>query len=469
MTRQLKLFALMSVVGVTAVFLLVHLVAARKWVTDDLDFWQIEQTCRDGAHIALINDQTIAAAPLPGQIIDVDVQARLLTRPFSDSLIDPASGWFTNTETTADLAFYPLLSGRHHFTEMVYQVTPFYADLDDDGSDDLNEDYFLLYTTGVIHWPQTLKVETAVLFPSNFGTIIEQVEDCLLEDLTIGETVTIDPVHFGADYSAVVSLDPAEPDPFSLVAADDLLYTIEPLPVYGELQLGGSALTAGAIFSRTVLNTGPLTYQQSTPTLNADHFRFQVRATYQGTLTATMGVNPVDPTISRFGRYQVSANGDHIFVADNVVNCSIRISENAAGVPGNGVSAVPSISSDGRFIAFQSDASNLIAGDNNGVTDIFVHDRDADEDFNFYADETSCTPGPSRIFRGSIAGDGTAGDGSSTNPLISGNGSFVQFDSLATNLVPGITSGTFVHYVGFSGQINLTPPHEIFLPLVRQP
>lgn len=459
----------MSVVGVTAVFLLVHIVAARKWVTDDLDLWQIEQTCRDGARIALINEQTVAAAPLPGQIIDVDVQARLLTRPYADSLLDPASGWFTSTETTADLAFYPLLSGRHHFTETVYQVTPFYADLDDDGSDDLNEDYFLLYTTGVIHWPQMLPVGTAVLFPSNFGTIIEPVADCTLEPLQIGEMVTIDPVHFGADYTAVVSLDPAEPDPFSLVAADDLLYTIETVPAFGELHLDGNTLTAGAVFSRTVLNTGPLLYQQSTPNLTADHFRFQVRATYSGTLTTTMGVNPVDPTISRFGRYQVSAVADHIFVSDNETSCTIRVSEDANGVPGNGVSAVPSISGDGRFIAFQSDASNLVAGDNNGVTDIFVHDRDADGDFDFYADETSCTPGPSRIFRVSIAGDGTAGNDDSTNPLISGNGDFVQFDSLATNLIPGSTSGTLVHYIGFAGQINLTPPHELVLPLVLRP
>lgn len=197
MSKRLAMISISTVLAVTAVFLCVSMAMARLWVTDDDEFWQIEQTCRDGARISLINEQTVASAPQPDRVIDVDVQARLLTRPFSDTLIDPASGWFTSTESKADLAFYPLLSARHHFSETVYQATPFYADLDDDGSDDLNEDYFLLYTTGVITWPQELPVGTGVLFPANFGTILEQVEDCSLGQLHVSEEVVVDPVHFG--------------------------------------------------------------------------------------------------------------------------------------------------------------------------------------------------------------------------------------------------------------------------------
>lgn len=457
-----------SLVGVTAVFLFVNIVMARIWVTDDLEYWQIEQTCRDGASISIINEQTNAAAPQPGQVIDVDVQPRLLTRSFNEALIDPATGWFTSTETTADLAFYPLLSARHHFTETEYGVIPFYADLDDDGSDELDEDYFLLYTTGVIHWPNRLPVGTAVLFPANFGIIIEQVEDCWLNQLHLAEEVTIGPTAFGADYTAVVSLNPANPDPFSVIQSDDLLYTIEEAPSSGSLLLSGSPLTAGAVFSRTQLNAGTLTYQQVPPALTADAFRFRVRATYEGTLTTTVGVNPVDPTISRDGRYQVSESGGHIFVDDSVANCTIRVSENSAGEAGNGASSIPSISADGRFIAFQSDATNLITSDDNNATDIFVYDRDADEDFSFYRDETNCLPDFSQIFRVSIASDGTPGNGNSTNPQISGNGEFVQFDSLATNLVSGVSSGTFVHYIGFTSQIELTPRHTIFLPALQK-
>jgi hypothetical protein len=470
MRKRLTMIGISSIVGVTAVLLCVSIATARLWVTDDDEYWQIDQTCRDGARISLINEQTIAAAPQPDKVIDVDMQARLLTRPFDESLIDPATGWFTSTESKADMAFYPLLSAGHNFSETEYQVTPFYADLDDDGSDDPNEDYFLLYTDGVVQWPQKLPVGTAVLFPANFGTILEQVENCTLNQLNVGEDVIIDPVHFGPDYAAVVSLDPANPAPFSIVAADDLLYEIEAVPAFGSLLLDGNLLAAGDVFSRTQLNTGVVRYQQSTPAPVTDAFSFSVRATYEGGLTDTVGVNPVDATISRFGRFEVSAVGNQIFVEDTVAvaNCTIRVSENVAGEAGNGPSAVPSISADGRFVAFQSDAINLVAGDSNGVTDIFVYDRDADEDTSFYSDEANCVPGPATIFRVSIAGDGTQANGASTNPQISGNGGFVQFDSAATNLVPGVTASTFVHYIGFSAQIELTPPYAVLLPFVEK-
>jgi hypothetical protein len=313
-----------------------------------------------------------------------------------------------------------------------------------------------------------LPVGTPILFPANFGTILEQVENCSLNQLSVGQEVPVDAVHFGADYSAVVSLDPAVPEPFSLVDADDLLYTIETVPAFGSLYLEGNALTAGDHFSRTVLNAGNFQYRQSTPLPATDGFSFRVRATYEGRLSIEMGVNPISPTISRFGRFEVSASGDQIVVEDSVAGCTIRVSENAAGQAGDGASAVPSLSADGRFVAFQSDATNLVAGDTNSATDIFVYDRDADEDYSFYSDEANCVPGQGMIFRASIAADGSQANGASTNPLISGNGEFVQFDSVATNLVSGVTSGTFVHYAGFSASIALTPPHSIFLPILEK-
>ncbi|MEZ4103493.1 MAG: hypothetical protein R3B55_03010 [Candidatus Paceibacterota bacterium] len=47
------------------------------------------------------------------------------------------------------------------------------------------------------------------------------------------------------------------------------------------------------------------------------------------------------------------------------------------GVQGSDSSARPSISADGRYVAFQSNATNLVAGDTNGFSDIFVYDRDS--------------------------------------------------------------------------------------------
>jgi len=78
----------------------------------------------------------------------------------------------------------------------------------------------------------------------------------------------------------------------------------------------------------------------------------------------------------------------------------------------------PSISSDGRYVAFTSEASNLVADDTNGVTDVFVRDM--------------LTGTTTRV---SLATDGTQGDKVSYWPYISANGRYTAFVSEATNLV----------------------------------
>lgn len=89
------------------------------------------------------------------------------------------------------------------------------------------------------------------------------------------------------------------------------------------------------------------------------------------------------------------------------------------GTPGNLSSTNPSLSRDGRYVAFSSDATNLVAGDTNGVTDIFVHDR-----------VSAVTT------RVSVASDGAEANGPSRAPSISGDGRHVAFESDATNLDP---------------------------------
>ena len=75
-------------------------------------------------------------------------------------------------------------------------------------------------------------------------------------------------------------------------------------------------------------------------------------------------------------------------------------------------------------MAFHSNASNLVPGDTNGISDIFVYDRQTDT-----------------IQRVSVAADGTQGNGNSMCPSISADGRYVAFDSDASNLVPGDTNG----------------------------
>jgi WD40-like Beta Propeller Repeat len=117
--------------------------------------------------------------------------------------------------------------------------------------------------------------------------------------------------------------------------------------------------------------------------------------------------------------------------AGNAGNGTERVSVDSAGNQGNLPSYSTAISANGRFIAFYSYADNLVAGDTNGETDIFVHDR-----------KTGATE------RVSVDSAGNQGNNFSGGSAISANGRFVAFWSDADNLVPGDTNGqtdAFVH------------------------
>jgi LPXTG-site transpeptidase (sortase) family protein len=148
-------------------------------------------------------------------------------------------------------------------------------------------------------------------------------------------------------------------------------------------------------------------------------------------------------TISADGRYVAFSSaasnlvsGDtngfrDIFVHDRQTGATTRVSVASDGTQGNNSSHIPSISADGLYVAFESDASNLVSGDTNGTRDIFVHDR-----------QTGVTT------RVSVASSGTQANGGSYNAAISADGRYVAFESVASNLVSGDTNGArdvFVH------------------------
>lgn len=116
-----------------------------------------------------------------------------------------------------------------------------------------------------------------------------------------------------------------------------------------------------------------------------------------------------------------------IYVRDRVLGTTVLVSTTDEGLVSNGGSARPSISADGRFIAFSSSASNLVSGDTNNVDDIFVHDRDVEEDGVF--DE----PDRTSVTRVSVDTDGIEANCTSARPSISADGRFVAFDSCVTN------------------------------------
>jgi Tol biopolymer transport system component len=149
------------------------------------------------------------------------------------------------------------------------------------------------------------------------------------------------------------------------------------------------------------------------------------------------------PAISADGRYVAfksaasnlvpgDTNGTwDIFVQDRLTGVTERVSVSTAGDEGNDYSDCPAISADGRYVAFVSSASNLVAGDTNGASDIFVHDR-----------LTGVTE------RVSVSTAGDEGNDESDYPAISDDGRYVAFDSNASNLGPDDTNSSwdvFVH------------------------
>jgi uncharacterized membrane protein len=120
-----------------------------------------------------------------------------------------------------------------------------------------------------------------------------------------------------------------------------------------------------------------------------------------------------------------------VFVRDRQTGQTTRESVDSAGTQANNGSAYPSLSADGRYVAFRSSASDLVAGDTNGKDDVFVRDRQSGQ-----------------TTRVSVDSAGTQGNNGSYNTAISADGRVVAFYSSATTLVAGDSNGkddVFVH------------------------
>ena len=115
-----------------------------------------------------------------------------------------------------------------------------------------------------------------------------------------------------------------------------------------------------------------------------------------------------------------------VFVRDRTNGTTERVSVSTAGVESNGASRGASISADGRYVAYYSLASNLIASDTNGNYDVFVRDR-----------QTSTTT------RVSVSNAGAEGLLGSDLPSISDTGRYVAFGSFSNNLVTGDGNGFY--------------------------
>ncbi len=117
-----------------------------------------------------------------------------------------------------------------------------------------------------------------------------------------------------------------------------------------------------------------------------------------------------------------------VFVRDVVNNTNILVSVATTGFSGNGESRSSAMTPDGRYVAFVSAATNLVAGDTNKIPDVFVRDLQA---------------GTTVLV--SVGASSSSITSSSESPVITPDGRYVAFYSTATNLVPGVTNSGEVY------------------------
>ena len=116
-------------------------------------------------------------------------------------------------------------------------------------------------------------------------------------------------------------------------------------------------------------------------------------------------------------------NVEDVFFLDRKTGLTSRASVSSSGVQGNAASLKPALTADGRYVLFQSYASNMVAGDTNGMPDVFLRDRKTHT-----------------VSRVSVSSSGGQANGLSGYASFSPDGRYVLYYSFAGNLVPGDTN-----------------------------
>jgi hypothetical protein len=127
----------------------------------------------------------------------------------------------------------------------------------------------------------------------------------------------------------------------------------------------------------------------------------------------------------------VTFSGTAIYVRDRVAGTTERVTWGVGQTAPSSSAYAPSISNDGRYIAYQTSSNNIVAGQNGASTNnVFVYDRQTQQ-----------------TVEASVSSAGAPGDNSSDNAALSGDGRYVAFDSKSTNLVAGDTNGSLDVFV----------------------
>jgi Tol biopolymer transport system component len=220
-------------------------------------------------------------------------------------------------------------------------------------------------------------------------------------------------------------------------------------------QIVGDHFTSGGGAAPSISDDGRYLVFQSASNVLAPDFYYADDVFVKDLQTGAVTLVSADPDgdaaggiegiISGNGRYVVFRAGEtllgaesrlrsDVYIRDLQTDALTLVSADSDGTPGNDASFGHSVSADGRYVVFSSLATNLVPGDTNGIRDIFLKDL-----------QTGV------LTRVSTASDGSQAVGPNEahqqDPVISADGRFVLFSSMATNLVVDDTNGYFDVFV----------------------
>ncbi|MEO7836652.1 MAG: hypothetical protein ABIS21_03295, partial [Acidimicrobiales bacterium] len=296
--------------------------------------------------------------------------------------------------------------------------------------------------------------EATNLVPSDTNRLTAGGSDVFVRDRRTGVTTRVSVDSAGAQGAPTGhgAFDPAISDDGRYVAFQSNFTNLVPDDTNGQPDVFVHDRLTGATERVSVSSLGDQANANSyNPSISADG-RY---VAFESPAAELVVCRPVDPlsTVCAPGSSDTNSAED-IFVHDRQTATTTRVSVASDGTQAGGndfparscsscASRSPSISADGRHVAFYSRAPDLVPADTNGVVDVFVHDR-----------QTGATT------RVSLAGDGSQGDDESWYPEISPDGRYVAYSSAASNLVPGDTNtalDVFVHdrQTGATTRVNL--------------
>jgi archaellum component FlaF (FlaF/FlaG flagellin family) len=331
-----------------------------SWRKGASEYFSVQHLCRDGALISTGYRRTLEQLEdefedNPNLTIVFTLTARLYTNTDLPLLADPNDDQLSRPNNSE---YGPTLS-TFSIQQEFRPTQPITVDLDLDGT--LDQTFWMYKENTIVTWPRVLNPGQRVIVSGGNGDAPELVDNCFYNRPVVDEGASRT---IGSAY-----LRPT--DSFTDPAA--LTYHLEALPTGGTLRLNSVPLAVGGTFTQADVDANRLSYAHAGGENTSDVFTYTVRATT---------------------RVSVRSNGAQ-----------------ATGGPEPG-STNPSISLDGRFVAFESDTMDLVATDTNDVRDVFWHDQLSNT-----------------TLRASVRANGSQSLERSQIATISPGGAFVAFES----------------------------------------